>query len=122
MFKLIDTDASVTGTSLKGYIKADYSDLVQCFGEPVYQAERDGFSDKVWTEWRLEFEDAEGDYVKATIYDWKEDGPSASRDNPNYNWHIGGDSYSSEDAVKEMFEAFKMHNVDLAAEGLVNYG
>ena len=40
MFELIDKDASITGTSLQGYIEADYEDLVKAFGEPTLQHTR----------------------------------------------------------------------------------
>ena len=119
MYKLIDTDAQVTGTSLKGHIKADYADLVGAFGEPAYKAERDGFNDKVWTEWKLEFENADGDYITATIYDGKEQGPFVSRENGEYNWHIGGDSYDATTAVEDMLDAYKSSIGDMYAEGLV---
>ena len=57
--KLVYTDASITGTSLQGYITATYDDLVAAFGKPAYDSTRDGESDKVHTQWALEFEDAE---------------------------------------------------------------
>ena len=46
--KLIDTEASVSGTSLQGYIKTNYNDLVEVFGEPRYTSSGD---DKVTAEW-----------------------------------------------------------------------
>ena len=118
-YELIDTDANTTGTSLKGYITANYNDLVQAFGEPVYMAERDGFSDKVWTEWKLEFENKEGDTCKATIYDWKEEGPFISRNADKYKWHIGGDCFDSQVAVQDFFEAYQSNLVDQHAEGIL---
>lgn len=78
--KLIDTEASVNMTSLQGFIKTTYDDLVKVFGEPRY---RDG--DKVTAEWNLEFE-VDGDYVTATIYDWK----LGETPFEEYDWHIGG--------------------------------
>ena len=47
-------------------------------------------------------DDGDEDTVTATIYDWKEDGPNASRDNPKYRWHIGGNGSEAEEAI-EMF-------------------
>ena len=78
--KLIDTEASAGGTSLQGYIKTNYTNLVEVFGEPRYRG-----GDKTTAEWNLEFE-VGGDYVTATIYDWKLD------ETPfvEYDWHIGG--------------------------------
>jgi hypothetical protein len=80
--KLIDTEASVGGTSLMGYIKTTYSEIVDIFGEPRYTSSGD---DKVTAEWDLEFE-VGGEYVTATIYDWK----LGETPFGEYNWHIGG--------------------------------
>ena len=96
--KLVYKDAEITGTSLQGYITADFEDLVKAFGPPAYDSTEHGVSDKVHTQWALEFEDEEGDLVIATIYDWKEDSPYASRVG-KYNWHIGGNSYAAVEAV-----------------------
>ena len=52
------------GTSLKGYINATYSQLVETLGEPTYN-EPSG-DNKVQVEWVVEFE---GNIF--TIYDWK---------------------------------------------------
>ena len=79
---LIDTEASVGGTSLMGYIKTTYSEIVDIFGEPRYTSSGD---DKVTAEWDLEFE-VGGEYVTATIYDWK----LGETPFGEYNWHIGG--------------------------------
>ena len=79
--KLIDTEASVSGTSLQGYIKTTYDEIVEVFGEPRYT----GGDDKVTTEWDLEFE-VDDEYVVATIYDWKLDKTPFGE----YRWHIGG--------------------------------
>jgi len=103
-YKLIDTDANPSGTSLKGHIEANYHDLVEVFGEPKFMGDRDGFSDKVWTEWSLEFENEEGDMIISTIYDWKEQGPFVSREAAKYRWHIGGNSGESAWAVDEYFK------------------
>ena len=79
--KLIDTEATVGGTSLQGYIKTTYDEIVEVFGEPRYT----GGDDKVTTEWDLEFE-GDDEYVVATIYDWKLDKTPFGE----YRWHIGG--------------------------------
>ena len=100
MFELKYKDAEVAGTSLKGYIKADYDSLVKAFGEPAYDSTKHGESDKVHTEWALEFENEEGDLIVATIYDWKEDSAYNSRVG-EYNWHIGGNSYEAVEAVHD---------------------
>lgn len=107
----IDTDLEpirnsyVSGTSLQGHFTASYDELVQVFGEPKKYEETGGY-DKVWTEWVVEFEteDEDGDteYVTATIYDWKENGPYDSRSG-QYRWHIGGRDWKAEDAVGTYF-------------------
>ena len=96
------------GTHLQGQFRATYDELVKTFGEPTYRAERDGGFDKVWTEWNLEFRvpdgDGDFDYVVATIYDWKEESPYASRTGKPYTWHIGGFDWRAEQAVGDVFE------------------
>ena len=103
MYELIDKDASITGTSLQGYIEATYDDLVKAFGKPTYDSTEDGESDKVHTQWALEFEDEEDNLVVATIYDWKEDSAYNSRVG-KYRWHIGGNSYDAVEAVTDYAE------------------
>lgn len=97
------------GTHLQGHFTATYDELVDVFGEPTYKAEDAGGFDKVWTEWNLEFkvptEDGDFDYVTATIYDWKEEGPYASRISKPYSWHIGGFDWRAEQAVGDVFES-----------------
>ena len=79
-----------TGSCLKGHVTASYQDLVEAFGEPNL-----GPSDKIWTEWSIEFSVPEGDldndYHHVTIYDWKETNPDHSRIG-EYQWHIGSKS------------------------------
>ena len=103
MYELIDKDASITGTSLQGYIEATYDDLVKAFGKPTYDSTEDGESDKVHTQWALEFENEEGDLIVATIYDWKEENAYNSRVG-KYRWHIGGNSYDAVEAVTDYAE------------------
>jgi|TARA_Y100000385_G_scaffold266667_1_gene302043 hypothetical protein len=98
MYKLDNNDAMINGTSLQGHIEATYDDLVKAYGEPAFDSTRDGESDKVHTEWALEFQNEEGDYITATIYDWKEDSAYNSRVG-KYRWHIGGNSYEAVEAV-----------------------
>jgi hypothetical protein len=103
MYELIDKDASITGTSLQGYIEADYEDLVKAFGEPTFDSTKGDEGDKVHTQWALEFEDEEDNLVVATIYDWKEENPYTSRSG-KYRWHIGGNSYDAVEAVTDYAE------------------
>ena len=96
---LIDTEASVSGTSLQGYIKTNYTDLVEVFGEPRYTSSDD---DKVTAEWNLEF-DVDDENVVATIYDWK------LGETPffEYDWHIGGYSTQAAHVVAEYMKRAK---------------
>ena len=89
------------GTSLRGRITADFSEIVAVFGEPNV-----GPTDKVWNEWALQFEvgdpeDDDWDVVEATIYDWKELYADASRMVKDYVWHIGGKDHRSVELVYE---------------------
>ena len=102
-YELTDKDASITGTSLQGYIEATYDDLVKAFGKPAYDSTEHGESDKVHTQWALEFENEEGDLVVATMYDWKEENAYNSRVG-KYKWHIGGNSYDAVEAVYDYAE------------------
>lgn len=80
---------AVNGTSLQGYIRATYAELVERFGQP------EGGGDKTTVEWMLKFEDG----TVATIYDWKEyETPTYE-----YDWHIGGKSKAAVSAVKSTF-------------------
>ena len=84
------TWTEANGTSLQGYIRATYAELVERFGEP------EGGGDKTTVEWCLAFEDG----TIATIYDWKEyETPMYA-----YDWHIGG---KSDRAVTRVKQAFK---------------
>ena len=92
-----DEAVNVNGTSLQGYIKTDYSTLVEKFGEPTYI----GGGDKTTVDWQLLFTavDEDGERpINATIYDWK------LRDTPygTYDWHIGGFSMDAVDMVEKV--------------------
>ena len=89
--KFIQSDwPDANGTSLQGYMRATYAQLVERFGQP------EGGGDKTTVEWCLKFEDG----TVATIYDWKE------YETPmyEYDWHIGG---KSERAVARVKSAFR---------------
>jgi hypothetical protein len=84
------TWTEANGTSLQGYIRATYAELVERFGEP------EAGGDKTTVEWCLAFEDG----TIATIYDWKEyETPMYA-----YDWHIGG---MSKTAVTRVTSTFK---------------
>ena len=83
-------DSNASGTSLQGYIRAYYHQLVEVFGEPDLTN-----GDKVTAEWCLDFEDG----TVATIYDWKEyETPMGL-----HRWHIGGTSQEAVDRVTDTF-------------------
>ena len=81
------TEANANGTSLQGYIRAYYHQLVEVFGEP------EAGGDKTTVEWCLEFEDG----TVATIYDWKEYQTPMGL----HQWHIGGENNDAVEAVNE---------------------
>ena len=89
-----EVDQTLTGSSLQGYIKTTYADLVEKFGEPEnYDL------DKSTAEWCVEFcvDEGGGDYkyVNATIYDWK----TSSTPMGEYDWHVGGFDWDAVDVV-----------------------
>lgn len=59
-----EAEGTIHGSSLRGYIDATYSQLLEVLGEPTYD-EPSG-DEKTQMEWVVEFE---GDIF--TIYDWK---------------------------------------------------
>ena len=107
MLKLLsfenDGTIDVNGTSLKGYVKTDYTTLVEKFGEPTYAG---GGLDKSTVEWIIEFltEDEFGEEIgiPATIYDWKRDYTPMGE----YDWHIGGYGMDAVDMVEKSLGKF----------------
>ena len=97
--ELVDTEVSVGGTSLQGYVKTTYDEIVKVFGEPRYTSSGD---DKVTAEWNLEF-DVDDECVIATIYDWK----LGKTPFGEYDWHIGGYSTQAADVVAEYMKRAK---------------
>ena len=94
-----DVDQTLTGSSLQGYIKTTYADLVEKFGKPdVIDL------DKSTAEWCVEFcvDLGMGDYkfVNTTIYDWKTDSTPMGE----YEWHIGGDDAEAKEIADAIFE------------------
>lgn len=78
-------DATISMTSLQGYVEATIHQLKEVFGDPTYD-ETSG-DDKVDVEWNLRFDDG----TVATIYNWKDyDGGQRVRSGVEYHWHIGG--------------------------------
>ena len=105
--------ANTNGTSLKGYIRASYDQLVQVFGEPdVGPDDRD--QDKVTCIWELTFNDG----TVATIYDWKEgETPMGT-----YEWHIGGRNNNASTMVQDAFHLMHEGETIPTKTGLIHKG
>lgn len=80
------------GTHLVGYVTATRNEIEAVFGSPLIEA---SFEGKVTTEWGIEFADG----TIATIYDWKRYEIGAPRPTEVYEWHIGGHTRASVEAV-----------------------
>ena len=90
-------DININGTSLKGYVTADYNVICRVFGEPT---ESDGY--KVDAEWMIEFSDGK----IATIYNWKNGknycGSAGLNVEDIKEWHIGGHCHESASRIKTL--------------------
>ena len=91
-----EADQTLAGSSLQGYIKTTFADLVEKFGKPdVIDL------DKSTAEWCVEFcvDLGGGDYkyVNATIYDWKTDSTPLGE----YDWHVGGFDFGAVECVDD---------------------
>lgn len=75
-------------TSLQGYIKTTYDELVSIFGKPKYGPNDGG--DKVTCEWAVNIfyldENEDEQMETVTIYDWNQYNTPFGE----YRWHIGG--------------------------------
>tara|TARA_R110002074_G_scaffold307389_3_gene478244 strand:+ start:427 stop:753 length:327 start_codon:yes stop_codon:yes gene_type:complete len=91
-------------TSLQGYLKASYEDLVEVFGEPTI-TETSG-DDKVDIQWEMNINDNDFNAIRPfTIYNWKDyDGGREAMSNPDYIWHIGGTSGIVDMYINEYFQ------------------
>lgn len=91
-----EVDQTLAGSSLQGYIKTTFADLVEKFGKPMAID-----LDKSTAEWCVEFcvDLGGGDYkyVNATIYDWKTDSTPMGE----YDWHIGGFDFGAVECVDD---------------------
>jgi hypothetical protein len=75
--KINDPSTDDNLTSLQGYVRATYQELVDKLGEP-----HNVIIDKSNASWTLESSDG----TVATIYDWK----NSTLPREEYDWHIGG--------------------------------
>jgi hypothetical protein len=93
-FKVLSIEnADESGTSLKGYIYATYSQLLEVLGKPTYdEPSGDG---KVQVEWVVEFE---GNIF--TIYDWKTGSREYTEDKLT-KFNVGG-NISASDFIEEV--------------------
>ena len=86
-----DGRVNINGTSLQGYLEADYQTLKAAVGEPMQCG-----GPKVKWEWCLQFEDEE----IATVYDWKN--YHLSEPEQVVTWHIGGFNRNIFERVKKI--------------------
>lgn len=100
--KTTDSWSAANGTSLQGYVRTTYAQLVDLFGNGM------GAGDKTTQEWVLEFDDG----TIATIYDWK------TYETPMdlYEWHVGGTSkqavWKVQDALDGVIEVVDVFDAD----------
>ena len=81
----------IHSTCLKGYVRADFDELVMAFGEPL-----EGDGDKTQAEWVLLFTMPDGEEVVATVYDWKQYDTAVVNVK---DWNIGGHDYRAPELV-----------------------
>ena len=90
-------EINVNGTSLKGYVIADYNAICEIFGEPT---ESDGY--KSDAEWVIQFSDGK----VATIYNWKNGrnycGSVGLDVGDIKEWHIGGHCHESASRIQNL--------------------
>ena len=95
--KIETTDDIFEGSCLQGYVRTSYNNLKNIFGLPSDIISGDG---KVNTEWSVNFTLDNGDEIKATIYDWKEN----STPTDEYDWHVGGYNVDAVECVARVLE------------------
>ena len=100
----MEATENIYGTSLQGYIKASYEQLLAAFGPPNPKL-CDNYKTDV--EWAFEFKDG----TISTIYNWK-DGLCYQGDDGDpvesiTDWHVGGTHKDALTKVKEKIERKK---------------
>ena len=102
MITLQRNGVNATGTSLQGYIEADYYTLVRLFGSPDL-----GDEYKTQVEWAFEVYDENLGNVIVTIYDWKQGdcyvGPGRGKRPEDIKvWNVGGKTSAALWAVENL--------------------
>ena len=99
----IKPSSAFVSTSLQGYLKASYAQLVKVFGEP--QCTETSGDGKVDIEWEMNINDQDFNAIRPfTIYNWKDDdGGYKARSEQDYIWHNGGTSGIVDLIVNEYF-------------------
>lgn len=92
------TELSINGTCLQGYVVTDYVTLLELFGRPM---PGDGW--KTDAEWIVKFNDG----TLATLYNWK-NGHAYNGDDECFDlryikeWNIGGTSRRSAELIQQL--------------------
>ena len=99
----MEATENVGGTSLQGYIKASYEQLLNAFGAPNSTL-CDNYKTDV--EWAFKFADG----TVATLYNWKNGknylGDEGLELNDIYEWNVGG---FNDKAVSRLLEQLRSH-------------
>ena len=99
----MEATENIGGTSLQGYIKASYEQLLQTFGAPNSTL-CDNYKTDV--EWAFKFADG----TVATLYNWKNGknylGDEGLELNDIYEWNVGG---FNDKAVSRLLEQLRSH-------------
>ena len=99
----MEATENIYGTSLQGYIKASYEQLLQTFGAPNSTL-CDNYKTDV--EWAFKFADG----TVATLYNWKNGknylGDEGLELNDIYEWNVGG---FNDKAVSRLLEQLRSH-------------
>jgi len=97
----MEATKNVNGTSLQGYIRASYEQLLKAFGRP-HEGMSDGYKTDV--EWAFEFADG----TIATLYNWKNGknycGSEGLELNDIYDWNVGGHSDKAVEKIKKLIK------------------
>ena len=98
---------AIFGSSLIGYIKCSYQELIDAFGEPlrIDLSTSDGKTD---VEWEIEFQD--GTYLH--IYNWKNGknylGEEGLEVEDMTEWNVGGHTAKDLEKLKLVFQINKI--------------